>query len=134
MGLEIKYPLEKAVMTIDKSSANHCITLTDRYGHEVLACEIPNNLNEEESNRLHTQILEHFQPNLSEMQTSNANLKRLSWPEVVDTITERLLAKAASVGLPHERNPCAESLAPAVVPGGVSAGSGSPTPLLGPPA
>ena len=121
-------------MTIDTFSASQCITLTDRYGHEVLACEIPNNLNEEENNRLHAQILKHFQPNLREMQTSNANLKRLSWPEVVDTITERLLAKAASLGLPHERKSSVESLATAVVPGGVSAGSGSPTAHGGTPA
>jgi hypothetical protein len=81
-------------MTKSPPPADHCITLTDRFGHELLVCELPYQLSDEETHRLHQQILTHFQ---GELHTDQAP-RRLSWPEVVSRLEERLGLKSVSLG------------------------------------
>jgi hypothetical protein len=73
---------------------DHSITLSDRFGHELLVCELPHELSEAETHRLHHQILTHFHGELE----ADKSPRRLSWPEVVTRLEERLGVNSSSIG------------------------------------
>ncbi|NBQ21456.1 MAG: hypothetical protein EBU30_07335 [Synechococcaceae bacterium WB6_3B_236] len=75
-------------------ATDQCITLTDRFGHELLVCELPHELSEAETHRLHHQILTHFHGELE----ADKSPRRLSWPEVVTRLEERLGVNSSSIG------------------------------------
>jgi len=64
------------------------ITLTDRHGHALLICELPRHIRPEELSRLHHQILVHFHGELQG--PPPARPQRLSWPEVVKRLEQRM--------------------------------------------
>ena len=93
-GLERLKQQGHLFMSKQTPEVDHCITLTDRFGHELLVCELPHELNEAETQRLHHQILTHFHGELKADQSP----RRLSWPEVVTRLEERLGVNSSSLG------------------------------------
>jgi len=76
------------MVTAVATATAHSITLTDRHGHALLICELPRNIRPSELSRLHHQILVHFHEELQA--PPPARPQRLSWPEVVRRLEQRM--------------------------------------------
>jgi len=73
-------------MTDTIRTGSRCITLTDRWGHDLVICELPPDLSEHEVRRLHGQILACFATDLASAGTHPGERRVLSWPEVVQRL------------------------------------------------
>ena len=67
-------------------AGSRCITLTDRWGHDLVICELPPDLSEAEVRRLHGQILISFAIELASAGVHHGERRVLSWPEVVQRL------------------------------------------------
>jgi len=85
------YRLRNAASTASCSMsfavAQH-ITLTDRYGHALMVCELPKGIRRDEVARLHHQILANFHGEL--IKQAPTKPIHLSWPEVVNRLEQRM--------------------------------------------
>ena len=70
-------------MTDTIRGGNRCITLTDRWGHDLVICELPPDLSDREVRRLYRQILACFGPDLGAGEGHLPERRVYSWPEVV---------------------------------------------------
>lgn len=64
------------------------ITLTDRYGHALMVCELPKGIRRDEVARLHHQILANFHGEL--IKQAPTKPIHLSWPEVVNHLEQKM--------------------------------------------
>ena len=64
------------------------ITLTDRYGHSLMVCELPKGLHRVDVARLHHQILTHFHGDL--IKQAPTKPIHLNWPEVVNHLEQKM--------------------------------------------
>lgn len=67
-------------------AGSRCITLTDRWGHDLVICELPPDLSDREVRRLHRQILACFATDLGGGENHPTERRVLSWPEVVQQL------------------------------------------------
>jgi len=68
---------------------SRCITLSDRWGHDLMICELPPDLSDDEVRRLHRQILACFAADLAAAKDHPGQRRVLSWPEVVERLASR---------------------------------------------
>jgi hypothetical protein len=76
-------------MTDTIQAGSRCITLTDRWGHDLMICELPPDLSDDEVRRLHGQILACFSTDLAAAGTHPGQGRVLSWPEVVERLAQQ---------------------------------------------
>lgn len=80
-------------------AGSRCITLTDRWGHDLVICELPPDLSDDEVRRLHRQILACFAADLAAAEAHAGAQRLLSWPEVVHRLEgQRLEGQRRSGG------------------------------------
>jgi len=69
--------------------SSRCITLSDRWGHDLMICELPPDLSDDEVRRLRRQILACFATDLAAAKDHPGQRRVLSWPEVVERLASR---------------------------------------------
>lgn len=82
-------------MTDTIRAGSRCITLTDRWGHDLVICELPPDLSDQEVRRLHRQILACFTRDLEAGGDHPTERRVYSWPEVVQQLERQRRAEEA---------------------------------------